>query len=85
MAQPRCEKASDQPQSAQSAQRFFWLNPPKSARSARSAVDGKPQSSLPERKDACFLARESDGIAQTVVQRSGAGYGTDQKLRLRLV
>src|SRR5882762_2210813 len=55
------------------------------ARSPRSAVDGKQQSSLPERNDPGFLARESDGIAQAVVQRSGTGYGTDQKLRLGLV
>src|SRR5882724_819152 len=63
----------------------FFSNPKNSARSARSAVDGKQPSSLPERHHPGFLARESDRIAQAVIQGPGAGYGTDQKHRLRLV
>src|SRR3981189_1992410 len=46
---------------------------------------GSSSRHLPARNDPGFLARESYGIAQAVVQRSGAGYRTDQKLRLRLV
>src|SRR5882724_10637430 len=45
---------------------------PTSARSERSAVDGKQQLHLPERNDARFLACEGNGVTQAVIQRPGA-------------